>query len=177
MKKIKKNLTCFIAAMIFICGNIYAISFDSSLFGTSSLRSELKKTIDLENEFIKKEEISTVEYQYPEKLENNFEKYITVCMNITYTEKITGKIFGILSAKSNFRYNTVTKRAQCLSTSCASVKNGEGYILDVFSRRSNTQIERGQSKVYIYFKFNGTIRDNVDYEFSCNFIGNVEFSC
>lgn len=175
MEKIKKKLTCFIAAIFFICGNIYGVSFDSSLFGTSSLRSELKKTIDLENDFTKKEEISTVEYQYPEKLRNTFEKYITVCMSITYLEKNTGKIVGILSAKCNFRYNSVTKRAQCLSTSSASVKNGEEYILDVFSRRSNTQIGRGQSMVYIYFKFNGTMCDNINYEVSCDSIGNISY--
>lgn len=175
MQKITKLLTYIFVIFCAIGGNINAINFDSSLFGTSSLESESKKVVNLDYGITKTETISTLMYDYHEDLNNVFEKYITVRMNITYSESFAKKIIAVATTESNFRYNSVTKRAQCLSTSRSNIANHSNCVLDVFSRRSNIKIGVGQSVAHVKLNFDGDVCDDTYYKISCDFLGNIKY--
>ena len=176
MKRLKKIFICFFASVCyFCCCNVYSIFFDSSLFGTSFLQSRTNKVTKLKDGIIKKEEISTIKYFYPKDLSNINEKYLTVRTVITFSLESTGEVISIVSMESNFRYNSHTERAQCLSTSLGTVKSCEGGAAEAFSRRANVKTEYGQSIVRLEFKYNDNVYDNTRYRISCDYEGNIKY--
>lgn len=176
LKRLKKIFICFFASVCyFCCFNAYSISFDSSLFGTSFLQSQTNKVIKLKDGIIKKEKISTVRYCYPKDLSNINEKYLTVRTVITFSLESTGEVISIVSMESNFRYNSHTERAQCLSTSLGTVKSCEGGVAETFSRRANVKIGCGQSIAHLEFKYKGNVYDNTHYRISCDYKGNIRY--
>ncbi len=176
MKRLKKIFICFFASVCyFCCCNVYSVFFDSSFFGTSFLQSQSKKVIKLKDGIVKKEEISTIKYCYPKDLSNINEKYLTVRTVITYSLESTGKAVSVVSMESNFRYNSHTERAQCLSTSPGTVESCEEYIAEVFSRRANVKIGCGQSIVNLEFKYKDNVYDNTHYRISCDYKGNIRY--
>ncbi len=176
MKRLKKIFICFFASVCCLCCcNVYSIFFDSSLFGTSFLQSQTNKIIKLKDGIIKKEKISIIEYCYPKDLSSINEKYLTVRTVITYSLESTGEVISAVSMESNFRYNSHTERAQCLSTSLGTVESCEGSIVDAFSRRANIKVGQGQSVVHLEFKYKNYVYDNTHYRISCDYKGNIKY--
>lgn len=176
MKRLKKIFICFfVSVCCFYCCNVYSIFFDSSLFGTSFLQSQTNKVTNLKDGIIKKEKISTIRYCYPKDLSNIDEKYLTVRTVITFSLESIGEVISVVSMESNFRYNSRTERAQCLSTSLGTVKSCEGSVAEVFSRRANVRIGYGQSIVRLEFKYKGNVYDSTHYRISCDYKGNIKY--
>ena len=100
---------------------------------------------------------------------------MTVRTVITFSLESTGEVISIVSMESNFRYNSHTERAQCLSTSLGTVKSCEGGAAEAFSRRANVKTEYGQSIVRLEFKYNDNVYDNTRYRISCDYEGNIKY--
>ena len=158
------------------CGTGNASSYDMSVFGVPSLQSSSTKTYKLEDGIIKKEESFIVNYCYPINLNNSFEKYVTVRTMVTYLEESSGQAVAFVSVESNFRFNSLMRKAQCLSTSQESVISCSAGSLNVFVRRANVSVDQGQSIFNLKFDVRGKTYDESNRKISCDFIGNIVYN-
>ena len=176
MKKFNSVLVwlfILLAECFFCCGASEAYSPDISVFGASSLHSGSTKVHKLRDGIVKKEESFIVNYSYPTNLNNFFEKYVTVRTMVTYLEESTGKAVAFVNVESNFRFNSLMRKAQCLSASQESVIACNECSLNVFVRRANISIDQGQSIFNLKFNVKGKTYDESNYKISCDFIGNI----
>lgn len=153
-----------------------ASSLNVSVFGVSFVQSESSKMSKLGDGILKKEEFYIINHYYPNNFSDSFEKYITVRTIITYLEESTGKALAFVSVESNFRFNSLMRKAQCLSTSKDNVAMCSECSLDVFVRRANVLLDKGQSIFNLKFNLNGKTYDENSCKISCDFIGNIFYN-
>jgi hypothetical protein len=175
MKKFNKVCVCIIAALSLPLGCVFALDFNDISIGTASLVSETTKSYELSDGLAKKEETSVTCYEYPKDLKDFPYKYITVHKDFTYFNSTTNKILGVAIIESNFRYNTVTRQAECLSTSRGSVINDQSCTLSVCSRKANLRTDLGNSSAEVKFANKGKTYDTNAYRISCDYVGNISY--
>ncbi len=175
-----KNITAFVFALLLMISNAFNINikaFDeaSNCFGKVDMVSDYVKHYTLGDGIIKKEVVSTYKYLYSQELENSDEKYISLQTNVSYTEEATNKVLAIASMEANFRYNSRTKEAVCLSATKGNVLNVDGCELSIFSIPANITTKLGGSIVSLKFKYHGKVYDDVVHEITCDYLGNVDY--
>ena len=178
----KRNVVALIFTFLlsifgmFFNSNTYALGEDVNCFGKTDMVSDYVKSYTLGDGIIKKEVVSTYKYVYTHVLKNSNEKYITLQVNVSYTEESSGKVLAVASLESNFRYNSVTKEAICLSATKGNVLNVDGCELSVFSTPANLNTKLGGSIMSLKFKYNGKVYDDVVHEVRCDYLGNLSYN-
>lgn len=176
MKRFKRLNAYILVALCGCLSYAFALGFDDPSMGTASLVTETTKSCELSDGLEKKEMVYTISYNYPEDLKDSSYKYVTVRMNFTYFSNVINKVLAVASLESNFRYNSVTKQAECLSTSRGNVLNDKDCVLSIFARRANRNTEVGASVAEIKFTNKGKPYEKNVYRISCDYMGNITYS-
>lgn len=179
MKKFNSILVwlfVLLSGCFFYCVTSEAYSSNISVFGVPSLQSGSTRMYKLGDGIVKKEESFIVNYSYPTNLNNSFEKYVTVRTMVTYLEESTGKAVAFVNVESNFRFNSLMRKAQCLSASQENVIACSECSLNVFVRRANISVDQGQSIFNLKFNAKGKTYDENNRKISCDFIGNIVYN-
>lgn len=161
---------------MFFNSNIYAFGDDTYCFGKTDMVSDYVKSYTLGDGIIKKEVVSTYKYIYTHVTNDSNEKYISLQINVSYKEESSGKVLAVANLEANFRYNTVTKEAVCLSATKGNVLNVDGCELSVFSTPANLNTGTGGSIMSLKFKYNGKVYDDIVHEVKCDYLGNVSYN-
>lgn len=173
MKRFNRVCIYIFVLLVSSFGNAFALNFSDIPMGAASRISEATKSYEFSDGLVKKERTSTICYMYPENLKDSSHKYVTVRIDLTYLSSITGKILAVAVIESNFRCNTVTKQAECLSTSRGNVVNDTSCVLNICSRRANLNTEVGASTAEVKFTHKGKTYESNAYRISCDYMGNV----
>lgn len=166
----------FLLSMFSMASNSNALSDDRSCFSETDTVSEYVKSYILGDIIIKKEVVYTYKYSYNDVVKNPNEKYITLQVNVFYTEKSSGRVLAVAGLESNFRYNPITEEAVCLSTAKGNVLNSDGCELSVFSIPANLNTRLGGSIMSLKFKYGGKIYDDINNEVTCDHLGNLSYN-
>ena len=176
MKKFSR-LYAYVFTVLCSCLNCaFALDFNDPSMGNASLVTETTKSCKLSDGLEKKEMVYTISYGYPEGLKDSSYKYVTVRMNFTYFSNVINKVLAVASLESNFRYNSVTKQAECLSTSRGNVLNDKDCVLSIFARRANHNTEVGGSVAEVKFTNKGKPYEKNVYRVSCDYMGNITYT-
>lgn len=176
----KKNIVAFVFVFLLLIANAFnintkALSVDEDCFGKVDMVSDYVKHYTLGDGIIKKEVVSTYKFIYSKELSNSNEKYITLQTNVSYIEESSNKVLAIASAEANFRYNSSTKEAVCLSATKGNVLNVEGCELSIYSVPANLTVQKGSAIVSLKFKYNGKVYDDIIHEITCDYLGNIDY--
>ena len=164
------GLIIFFSVLIEPC----AEAMNSVQLGKGVIVTQTTSTEDISDKILKKEEFSVSNYKYSGNLDKCGYKYPRARRDITYLNKVPEKILAMASTESNFRYNTETRQAECLSISREVITNDKGYTLSLFSRSVNKNTEVGSGISNIKFRYLGRLIDKDNCEISCDCMSNVE---
>lgn len=129
------------------------------------------KEFHLKNNVSKKEKIYSLKYDYSGDLAKNPNKYMSIRTEISYH---IGKILlGVCYAEINFRFNSITKEAKCLSCSTYQICVNPKATLEIFARRENQTVDLGRGYANIEFSYGNSKLDESDYSFTCDPSGEI----
>lgn len=172
MKKLMCALVIFITLFMFCPNdmNVYALGEgDKISVNFESLANNNTETI-IYGGIVKKEEWSYVETNPLENVRDNSYKYITMRLDVTYTNK-NGKKIATTYLEANFRYNTKYKEAKCLSVAHGEEIIDHSYDVVGFSRTKNSKWSRGAAYGQIKLCKGGKIINKDQYILKCNYKG------
>lgn len=164
-----------LATLCILCVQHFAEATNSIQLGKGVIVTTKTSTESITDKVLKKEDISVSNYKYSGNLDKCGYKYLKARRDITYLSKLPEKILAIASIESNFRYNSETRQAECLSMSKEIINNDSGYTLSLFSRSTNKNTEIGSGISSIKFRHLGRLIDKDDCEIDCDYISNVEY--
>ena len=127
----------------------------------------------LENGIIRMETIK--DYHYKKNEDKDKYNYVTRKIELVYKNS-AGKNIAIVNLESNFRYNKVTKEAECLSTNHHEAVLNYDDSIEVFSRTGNETRSIGGSYSNINFDYvfnDDTSHSEAIIKTNCDFNGNI----
>ena len=146
---------------------------NENLFGNISVVSESTENIKLKDGLIKKEIISMRKYTYSEDLSKSNDKYITFQITVMYYDESNNDVLAVVDLETNFRYNSLTKEAVCLSVARGDILNVRESGLTLVFRPADVTTEVGGSVAKLKFKYNEKVYDDVTYKITCDYLGNI----
>lgn len=172
MKNFMKAGVSFLLFIYMICmGTVFANS--SIDCGKVFLKSESTKVENMKNDISRKENLNILGYSYLSNVDESDYKYIVWKKIVTYFNSVTKESLGIVTIESRFRYNSATKKCECLSSSASNVCDDSASEISTFSRRRNNTTDIGGCKVKLKFKNKGVVYDNFKYDIECDYLGNI----
>lgn len=146
----------------------------------SLMSKEISETKTSDEAISRKEETTIKKEILSESFGKCDYKYLKVTKMITYLKDKTNKKLADAVIDSNFRYNPVTRQAVCLSNLRNSSVHDTDYIVDIFSRCANKNLENGSGVASVELvcssRFGKHLIDSKKYEVNCDFNGNVSFN-
>lgn len=165
---------------LFVFGSTF-FAWQPGFAADENIMSKETSEAKTSDETISRKEETTIE---KEALSKAFDKcnykYLKVTKMITYLKDKTNQKLADAVIDSNFRYNPVTRQAVCLSNLRNSSVHDTDYIVDVFSRCANKNLESGSGVASVELvcssRFGKRLIDSKKYEVNCDFNGDVSFN-
>lgn len=167
----KRMIKVIMSVAMFLCVlNVFAFDMDQ---GVKVLDSEETRRACVSDTIDREEHSYIMSYAYKNGLDNNPFKYVSVNHAISYINKATGKVIGVVTFLAKFKYNKKDKQAVCLSTSWGSITESPEYTFNCFSRKANITSGEGGGIFNVDFKYKGMGQDCVEFKCLCDYIGNL----
>lgn len=176
MKEYVRIMVC-----LFVFGSTFFAWRPGFAADENLMNKEISETKTSDETISRKEETTIKKETLSEPFGKCNYKYLKVTKFITYLKDKTNQKLADAVIDSNFRYNPVTRQAVCLSNLRNSSVHDTDYIVDIFSRCANKNLENGSGVASVELvcssRFGGKhLIDSKKYEVNCDFNGNVSFN-
>lgn len=175
MKEYIRIMVC-----LFVFGSTFFAWHPAFAEDQKLVSKEISETKTSDETISRKEETTVKKEMLSESFDKCNYKYLKVTKMITYLKDKTNKKLVDAVIDSNFRYNPVTRQAVCLSNLRNSSVHDTDYIVEIFSRCANKNLENGSGVASVELicssRYGRHLIDSKKYEVNCDFNGNVSFN-